>query len=102
MYTLRLDEKMLDLNIHSYVYRNLDSLGLSVQGRNLIKASILGYANGIVLYARLAMIAFPEPIPRMEKVLQQLPSSLHSMYNILSAEHSRRSGVPHDIQLYIL
>jgi hypothetical protein len=93
---------MLDLNIHSYVYRNLNSLGLSVEDQNLIKASILGCANGIVLYARLAMNAFLEPDARMEKVLQQLPSGLHGMYKSLLAEHRRRSGVPHGVQLHIL
>ena len=102
LHTLRLDEKMVDMAVRSYVYRSLVSSELSLEDRSLVKAAIPGHANGIFMYAKLATDTFLELGARIEEVLQQIPSGLHGMYKSLLAEHSRRSGVPQDVQLHIL
>ncbi|KAJ4361759.1 hypothetical protein N0V83_010699 [Neocucurbitaria cava] len=102
MLRLRLEERLVDTDISSFVERGLSTSGLPVDAQALIRKAIPGHANGIFLYARLAMDAFLEPGAQIEKVLRTLPEDLHAMYTRLLHEHAIRSGVPHDIQLLIL
>lgn len=100
--SLRLDEKMVDTDISTYVERSLQTSQLSDTDQRLIREAIPGHANGIFLFAKLAMNAFLEPGAKAATVLQKIPADLHGMYTNLLREHAARSGVPHDIQLLIL
>jgi hypothetical protein len=100
--TIRLDEAMVDTDIASYVERGLRTTQLSVEEQHQIRKAVPGRANGIFLYAKLAMDAFLEPGLQVAEVLRTLPADLHEMYTSLLREHATRSGVPQDIQLLIL
>jgi hypothetical protein len=101
---IRLAENMVDNDISSYVEHGLRSSSISPSDRNMIREAIPGRANGLFLYAKLAMDAFLEhdAHARIHEVLQTLPADLHDMYTRLLHEHAARSGVPEDIQLLIL
>ncbi|TGJ88327.1 hypothetical protein E0Z10_g425 [Xylaria hypoxylon] len=101
-FQIRLDEANVDRDIASFVQQQLNSTSLSVSDRDLISNEIPGRANGLFLYARLAMDAFLEPSADIHDVLKRLPRDLNDMYTNLLKEHSLRSGVPHDIQRIIL
>lgn len=87
---LRLEERMVDTDISSYVERGLRSSKFSTADQNLVREAIPGRANGIFLYAKLAMDSFLEPGASADKVLRQLPVDLHDMYITLLREHARR------------
>jgi hypothetical protein len=64
--------------------------------------AVSGRANGLFLYAKLAMNAFLEPVADVQKVLQELPADLNVIYTDLLREHAQRAGIPDHIQLLIL
>ncbi|KAF2872303.1 ankyrin repeat-containing domain protein [Massariosphaeria phaeospora] len=95
---------MVDRDIISYVEHTLQSSSISDEDRKSIRDTVPSNANGLFLYAKLAMDAFLEPgaFTRIPEILQKLPADLHDMYTTLLQKHARRSGVPDDIQLLIL
>lgn len=99
---IRLQEKLVDRDISSFVQHGLRQSTISPSYQELIKEAIPGRANGLFLYAKLAMDAFLEPDADIKGVLRALPADLNEMYTNLLHEHARRSGVPDDIQLLIL
>ncbi|CAH0023752.1 unnamed protein product [Clonostachys rhizophaga] len=101
---IRLDEKHVDEDIANYVAHHLDKTSklLTPEQKQIIKRAVPGRANGLFLYAKLAMDAFLEENADVEEVLKTLPLDLNVMYTDLLREHARRSGVPHDLQLLIL
>ncbi|KAJ4356516.1 uncharacterized protein N0V89_004550 [Didymosphaeria variabile] len=100
--SIRLHEKEVDIDIETYVEHGLRSTDIAPSDQRLIKEAIPGRANGLFLYAKLALDAFLESGARIDDVLQALPTDLHDMYTRLLREHAARSGVPHDIQLLVL
>lgn len=101
-HNIRLAEEEVDVDIASYVDHGLVSSEISVIDQDRIRTAIPGRANGLFLYAKLALDAFLEPGAHIDRVMQALPTDLHDMYTRLLREHARRSGVPDDIQLLIL
>ena len=101
---IRLAEEMVDTDISRYVESGLRSSMISTGDRDLVREAVPGHANGLFLYAKLAMDAFLEPGAhvRVHDVVETLPADLHAMYTRLLHEHALRSGVPDDIQLLIL
>ena len=102
VHSMRLVEEKIDVDITSYVNHGLQSSKIKAVDRDRIRTAIPGRANGLFLYAKLALDAFLEPKADIDKVMQALPSDLHDMYTRLLREHARRSGVPDNIQLLIL
>ncbi|CAI6335138.1 unnamed protein product [Periconia digitata] len=101
-FQMRLVEEKVDLDISSFVEHGLEHTSINTDDRALMKEAIPGRANGLFLYAKLAMDAFLKPGARTRDVIQSLPADLHELYTNLLHEHARRSGVPHDVQLLIL
>jgi hypothetical protein len=99
---LRLAENEVDVDIVNYVERGLQASDIPDNKWDQIRKAVPGRANGIFLYAKLAMHAFVQPGASTDDVLRTLPADLHEMYTRLLREHSARSGVPDDIQLLIL
>lgn len=102
MLQVRLEERFVDVDIATFVERALETSSITSDQQILIKAAVPGRANGLFLYAKLAMDAFLEPNANVRQVLQVLPADLNTMYTDLLQEHRRRSSVPDDIQLLIL
>jgi Ankyrin repeats (3 copies)/NACHT domain len=99
---IRLEEKMVDRDISSFVQHGLHTSSITPEDQKLIIEAVPGRANGLFLYAKLAMDAFLEPGANIKEVLFELPTDLNSLYTSLLHDHAERSGVPDDIQLLIL
>ncbi|KAI0394843.1 ankyrin repeat-containing domain protein [Xylariaceae sp. FL0594] len=101
MLQIRLDETAVDKDISAFVQGQLNLVSITDSERELIMEAVPGRANGLFLYARLAMDAFLKPGANIRHVLATLPQDLNDMYTDLLAVHSLRSGVPPDIQRLI-
>ena len=101
---LRLQESLVDVDISTYVEFALSTYGSAIQAsdRQLIRDAVPGRANGLFLYARLAMDAFLRPGADINQVLRKLPVNLNALYDDLLEEHARRSDVPANVQFLIL
>jgi len=99
---IRLEEKQVDIDIATFVQYSLGQSSISARAQAQIRAAVPGRANGLFLYAKLAMEAFLQPGADTKQVLEQLPQDLNVMYADLLREHASRSGVPDDMQLLIL
>lgn len=100
--SLRLEEQLVDVDIAAYVQHRLRGSTVPKEYWNLITEAVPGRANGLFLYARLAMDAFSKPGADVKEVLKKLPADLNVMYNGLLREHGKRSNIPDDLQLLIL
>ncbi|KAH0491001.1 hypothetical protein TgHK011_002447 [Trichoderma gracile] len=99
---IRLQEELVDVDIATYVQYTLSRSSIPRSDWNVIADAVPGRANGLFLYAKLAMDAFLEPGVDINSVLSKLPTDLNALYTDLLAEHAQRSGVPDDIQHLIL
>ncbi|KAM0487191.1 hypothetical protein ACHAPX_000461 [Trichoderma viride] len=99
---LRLQETLVDMDISTYVHFVLAKSDIPKTDWDTIANAVPGRANGLFLYAKLAMDAFIEPGAHVATVLSKLPSDLNSLYTDLLNEHATRSGVPEVIQRLIL
>nr|XP_036584003.1 ankyrin repeat-containing protein [Colletotrichum truncatum]KAF6793262.1 ankyrin repeat-containing protein [Colletotrichum truncatum] len=99
---IRLEEDLVDIDIASYVQSRLSTSSIPKEEHVAIQKAVPGRANGLFLYAKLAIDAFLRPGANIQEVLRELPADLNVMYNDLLRQHAERSGVPNDTQLLIL
>ncbi|GJC95853.1 ankyrin repeat-containing protein [Colletotrichum higginsianum] len=99
---IRLQENVVDVDISTFVQQGLAASNIPPEERKMIREAIPGRANGLFLYAKLAMDAFLEPDANVRDVLGSLPANMDTMYTDLLREHSCRSGVHDDVQRLIL
>ncbi|KAI0971998.1 ankyrin repeat-containing domain protein [Xylaria arbuscula] len=99
---IRLDETAVDKDISTFVQQKLSATSITDSDQKLILAAVPGRANGLFLYAKLAMDAFLRPGADIPDVLKKLPQDLNYMYTDLLKVHSLRSGIPPDLQRLIL
>ncbi|VUC27045.1 unnamed protein product [Clonostachys rosea] len=99
---IRLQENMVDIDIATFVKFTLSRSTIPEADWKTITDAVPGRANGLFLYAKLAMDAFVEPGADVKTVLGQLPADLNVLYTDLLKEHSRRSGIADSVQRLIL
>ncbi|UKZ79908.1 hypothetical protein TrVFT333_007671 [Trichoderma virens FT-333] len=99
---IRLQEALVDMDISTYVHFALSRSNIPESDWQVIADAVPGRANGLFLYAKLAMDAFLEPNVDINAVLLKLPTDLNALYTDLLSEHAKRSGVPDSIQHLIL
>ncbi|KAL6694074.1 putative ankyrin repeat protein [Trichoderma pleuroticola] len=99
---IRLQEALVDVDISTYVHFALSRSNIPESDWKTIADAVPGRANGLFLYAKLAMDAFLEPNVDINAVLLKLPTDLNALYTDLLSEHAKRSGVPDNIQHLIL
>ncbi|KAH7253300.1 ankyrin repeat-containing domain protein [Fusarium solani] len=99
---IRLEEKMVDADISKYVQYTLSNSAIPQSEWEVIMNAVPGRANGLFLYAKLAMDAFLEQGADITEVISRLPADLNVLYTDLLKEHARRSGVADEIQHLIL
>ncbi|WAO83058.1 Hypothetical protein NCS54_00023800 [Fusarium falciforme] len=99
---IRMEEDLIDIDIATYVRHCLDGTSISEDDRQRIKQAVPGRANGLFLYAKLAMKAFLEPNVDVSTALEMLPLDMEAMYVNLLQEHARRSGISETTQVLIL
>ncbi|KAM5346981.1 hypothetical protein ACJ41O_009986 [Fusarium nematophilum] len=99
---LRLEEEMVDADISTYVQYTLSNSAIPQSDWEVIKKAVPGRANGLFLYAKLAMDAFLEEGADITQVIARLPADLNVLYTELLKEHACRSGIAEEIQHLIL
>ncbi|KAF5702890.1 ankyrin repeat [Fusarium mundagurra] len=99
---IMLDEKHVDMDISTYVRTTLAKSSIPLTQRHLVTNAVPGRANGLFLYARLALDAFLQPGADVPSVLSQLPANLNLLYPDLIRYHRQNSGVLEPVQLLIL
>ncbi|CAG9993271.1 unnamed protein product [Clonostachys byssicola] len=102
MKEIRLEEKIIDMDIGTYVEHHLGHSSIPVDLHAQIKRVVPGRANGLFLYAKLAMEAFLKPGADVMQVMAALPADLNVLYTDLLQQHILRSGVPEHLQILIL
>ncbi|KAF4999305.1 hypothetical protein FGRMN_2533 [Fusarium graminum] len=100
--SLRMEEKFVDVDIATYVRHYLARTSMSESDQELVKGAVPGRANGLFLYAKLAMKAFLEPGIDIKDTINKLPLDLDDMYVGILQEHARRSGISEATQVNIL
>ncbi|KAM0190095.1 hypothetical protein ACHAPI_009607 [Fusarium lateritium] len=101
-FCIRLEERLVDCDISTYVRTELSESHIPESAWSAIESAVPGRANGLFLYARLAMEAFLESGAHIETVLAHLPLDLNVLYSELLQEHARRSGISSSVQRLIL
>jgi hypothetical protein len=99
---LRLEENMVDRDIATFVQHMIKASSIEERYHESIREAVPGKANGLFLYAKLAMDSFLEPGADAQQVLKELPTDLNVMYDDLLREHTRRTGISPDLQLLIM
>ncbi|KAH8886459.1 ankyrin [Thozetella sp. PMI_491] len=97
-----LESRMVDLDIAAYVGHCLAKSAVAEDDQLIIKTAIPGKANGLFLYAKLAMDRFLQPDANVQQVVHNLPLDLNHLYTNLLREHTRRTGVSEEIQTLIM
>ncbi|KAK6499356.1 hypothetical protein TWF506_003984 [Arthrobotrys conoides] len=99
---IRLEEAAVDVDIAAYVRHRLKDSNIPMDVQVKVEAAVPGRANGLFLFAKLALDAVLQPNTDVEIVIQQLAKDLNNIYADLLKEHSKRSGIPDSTQLLIL
>lgn len=99
---LKLDEKHVDKDISAYIVSRLASSPVPTELHGAIQAAIPGRANGIFLYAKLAMDALLREGIDVRTALLEIPQNLDHMYARLLQDHRTRSGVSLNLQESIM
>jgi hypothetical protein len=76
---IRMEEKLVDVDIATYVRYCLANSSISEDDQQLVKEAVPGRANGLFLYAKLAMNAFLEPGANVRDTICKLPLDLNTM-----------------------
>ncbi|KAJ3475631.1 hypothetical protein NLG97_g9391 [Lecanicillium saksenae] len=99
---LRLEEADVDVDIAAFVHNALSTSAIPRESWGKITSAVPGRANGIFLYAKLAVDAFLEDGADIDDVLLHLPTDLNVLYTKLLREHALRSGVSSHVQDLLL
>ncbi|KAJ5982074.1 hypothetical protein N7451_012174, partial [Penicillium sp. IBT 35674x] len=94
--------RLVDGDISTYVHTALSGSQITESEWSVIVNVVPGRANGLFLYAKLAMEAFLEPGVDIGTVLANLPADLNLLYTDLLREHARRSGISPSVQHLLL
>uniref|UniRef100_A0A8H7NB50 NACHT domain-containing protein n=1 Tax=Bionectria ochroleuca TaxID=29856 RepID=A0A8H7NB50_BIOOC len=99
---VRLQDNLVDIDIANYVDQMLAKSAIPERDWRVIREAVPGRANGLFLYAKLAMDAFLELGADVKSVIGQLPVDLNALYTDLLNEHAKRSGIEPRVQHLIL
>ncbi|KAF4456329.1 hypothetical protein F53441_1488 [Fusarium austroafricanum] len=103
---IRLDKKVINPDISTYLQHRLVSFNLPSETKDAIKKAVLEKADGLFLYAKLTMdkIAGLEYEPETEilQTLERMPVNLSVMYGHLLREHMDRTGLPKGLNILVL
>ncbi|KAF5514408.1 Ankyrin-2 [Colletotrichum fructicola] len=100
--SIRLEEDKVDRDIAVYVQDRLSTSSIPEEYHVVIQRAVPGNANGLFLYAKLAIDSFLRPEASIQQVLKNLPSNLDIMYRDILQEHATRSGMSQDIQILVM
>ncbi|KAG4274481.1 hypothetical protein FPRO04_09439 [Fusarium proliferatum] len=103
---IRLDKKAIDPDISTYLEHRLDASKISPEARVSVKKTVFKKADGLFLYAKLAMDQISELQTESEaeisESIERMPISLSDMYRNLFSEHTDRTELPEGLQMLVL
>lgn len=99
---LRMDEQRVDVDIAAYVQHQLQGSNMPSGLHQKVRDAVPGKANGLFLYARLAMDALSAPGVDAETALASLQTGLDGLYTTLLRESAEKAGISAELQKNIL
>jgi ankyrin repeat protein len=101
---VRLDKELVEPDIIVYLRHRLSRSLLLPESHSVIVDYIVGKADGLFLYAKLAMdaISHLEDDIEVQQALHSLPTDLTDMYSNLLREHLQRTRIAPELQILIL
>ena len=99
---VRLDKRHVEEDIIRYVQRRLELSSVAPESRPGLQQMIVQKADGLFLYAKLALDYLLHPSTDVQMHLEEMPADLTAVYTNLLREHSSRTGVPVGLQELIL
>ncbi len=99
---LKMEEKAVDSDIAFYVRSRLVTSTLPTEHYEAVQAAVPGKANGLFLYAKLAMNEILADGAVVNQVIQNLPSNLNIMYSRILRDHAAKTGISHEIQVLVM
>lgn len=98
----KLDEASVDRDIDAYVQTRLETSTIPTELHNAIKLTIPGKAQGLFLYAKLAMDRLLEEGVDVSSALSEIPDDLRRMYVQLLTDHASKHRVDRKQQLLLM
>ncbi|EEU33953.1 uncharacterized protein NECHADRAFT_89016 [Fusarium vanettenii 77-13-4] len=101
---IRLGKDLVNYDISTYLHHRLGRSALPIESRDAIINEVLKKADGLFLYATLAMdtMAGLEAETEILKSLDRMPVNLSVMYRNLLREHMGRTGLPEGLFILVL
>jgi ankyrin repeat protein len=101
---VRLDKELVEPDIIMYLRHRLGRSFLLPESHSAVVDYIVDKADGLFLYAKLAMdaISHLEDDEEVQQALRSLPSDLTDMYSNLLREHLQRTRTAPELQILIL
>ncbi|KAL9084259.1 MAG: hypothetical protein Q9165_008170 [Trypethelium subeluteriae] len=99
---VRLDKKHVEEDISQYVQHRLNVLLIPKGSHEVIRESIIKSADGLFLYAKLALDILPSAETKLQEHLDQMPANLSVMYTNLLSRHSSKTDIPSGLQEIVL
>jgi len=101
---VRLDKELVEPDIIVYLWHRLVQSWLLPESHSAVVAYILAKADGLFLYAKLAMdaISHLEDGIEVQQALHNLPTDLIDMYSNLLREHLQRTGIAPELHHLVL
>lgn len=101
---VRLDRKLVEPDIVVYLWHRLGQSRVPSESHSLVVDYILNKADGLFLYAKLAMDAISHlgDNAEVQQALHGLSADLTVMYANLLHEHLKRTGIAPELQILVL
>ncbi|RDW75540.1 ankyrin-2 [Coleophoma cylindrospora] len=101
---IRLDRQLVQADIEVYLWHRLGQSRVPSQSHSLVVDYILHKADGLFLYAKLAIDAISNlgDDAEVQQALHKLPADLTVMYANLLQEHLQRTGIALELQILVL
>jgi ankyrin repeat protein len=99
---LKLDKGLVHADIEAYVRSRLTKSSIPIEIHGSIQTLIPARAQGLFLYAKLALDTLLEQSVGVPLTLQELPENLHLIYRHLLHEHLEKTGTSMELQVLIM
>jgi ankyrin repeat protein len=99
---LKLDKGLVHADIEAYVRSRLTKSSITIEIHGSIQTLIPARAQGLFLYAKLALDTLLEQSVGLPLSLQELPENLHLIYRHLLHEHLEKTGTSMELQVLIM
>lgn len=101
---VRLDKELVEPDIKVYLQHRLAQSCVLPDSHSSVANYIIGKADGLFLYAKLAMdaISHLEDDLEVQQALHDLPTDLTDVYSNLLREHLQRTKISPELQMLIL